>query len=971
MSASLTSFKTTVEKLIRRFDADKSHYLSKGYSEAQARVDFISPFFKALGWDMENEEGLPHHAREVVVEAGEDTRGRPDYGFRVSGQTKFFVEAKAPSEELDTAKHIIQAKTYAWNTKQVFFVVLTDFEEFRFYDASIQPDARKPDEGLLLKLKYTDYIPKLEKLWEFSKERVLAGSLEVMLPRDRRTQRLRIPVDTAFLDEMTGWREEMARNVYKNNPGLTARQLNEIVQRLLDRIVFIRIAEDRRVIEKNQLRDVVEEWKARGGKFHIFEWLNDLFHRINEDFNGEIFKPHLSEEIKIDSEVLARIIERLYPPQSPYRFDVIGVELLGSIYERYLGSTIRVTAKRIFVEEKPEVRHAGGVYYTPKYIVDYIVHNTVGKLIESKSPKQIEKLRILDPACGSGSFLIGAFQCLIDYHVRYLTEHPKEAQVHSLFPDVIKDENGEPRLSVVRKAKILRNNLFGVDIDPQAVEIAMMSLYLKALEGERSQLPPKQHLLPELKYNVMCGNSLIGPDIYEQGTLFGDADRDRINAFDWTSEKSGFGRIMEDGGFDCVIANPPYIRIQTLQEFSPIEAEYLKSRYVSASAGNFDIYVCFVEKGLSVLRDSGRLGFILPSKFFQTDYGRPLRELLTNKQAIDSVVDFSHLQIFDGPTTYTCLLFLTRTPRKAVQYTRIENEADLPSLAGRPSTVPITDLSSGPWVFAGRGERKIFEKMETHSVRLIDLPSEISRGSSSGADGVFIVRKTEKSGMYVSRDGETVRLEPGILRIPLHATGFSRYYFGPDSDERIIFPYRLEDSSADLLEERDLKREFPRTFEYLRARRHVLDARKQFMAWYSYSAPRNLLAHDAANLLVPLLADRGLFSEFPDGRDRFCLMASGGFSIKVHENVGISPKYLLGLLNSRLLFAYLKSKSNVFRGGWITCTKQYVGPLPIRLAEKNRQEEVVVLVDRMLEMNGKRYSGKLAPSELERLEREI
>ncbi|MGB7350277.1 MAG: type I restriction endonuclease, partial [Candidatus Acidiferrales bacterium] len=261
-------------------------------------MDFISPFFKALGWDMENEEGLPHHAREVVVEAGEDTRGRPDYGFRVSGQTKFFVEAKAPSEELDTAKHIIQAKTYAWNTKQVFFVVLTDFEEFRFYDASIQPDARKPDEGLLLKLKYTDYIPKLEKLWEFSKERVLAGSLEVMLPRDRRTQRLRIPVDTAFLDEMTGWREEMARNVYKNNPGLTARQLNEIVQRLLDRIVFIRIAEDRRVIEKNQLRDVVEEWKARGGKFHIFEWLNDLFHRINEDFNGEIFKPHLSEEIK-------------------------------------------------------------------------------------------------------------------------------------------------------------------------------------------------------------------------------------------------------------------------------------------------------------------------------------------------------------------------------------------------------------------------------------------------------------------------------------------------------------------------------------------------------------------------------------------------------------------------------------------------------------------------------------------------
>ena len=191
MSASPTSFEQDVENLVRRFESDRAHYLSKSYSEAQARVDFVTPFFKALGWDVENKEGLPHHAREVVVETTEDTRGRPDYGFRVGGETKFFVEAKAPSEELDAAKHIIQAKTYAWNTKQVFFVVLTDFEEFRFYDASIQPDPRRPDEGLLLKLKHTDYVRSLEKLWEFSKERVLAGSLDAMVPRDRRTQRLR------------------------------------------------------------------------------------------------------------------------------------------------------------------------------------------------------------------------------------------------------------------------------------------------------------------------------------------------------------------------------------------------------------------------------------------------------------------------------------------------------------------------------------------------------------------------------------------------------------------------------------------------------------------------------------------------------------------------------------------------------------------------------------------------------------
>lgn len=659
MPASLASFKASVEKLISRFESDRPHYLSKRYSEAQARIDFITPLFKALGWDVENEEGLPHHAREVVVEAAEDTRGRPDYSFRVAGQTKFFVEAKAPSEVLDTARHVVQAKSYAWNTKQVFFVVLTDFEEFRFYDASIQPDERKPDEGLLLRLKCADYPANVAKLWEFSRERVAAGSLEAWLPRDRRTQRLRIPVDTAFLDEMTGWREELARNVYKNNPGVTAKQLNEVVQRLLDRIVFIRIAEDRRVIEKNQLRDVVEEWKARGGKFHIFEWLNDLFHRINEDFNGEIFKPHLSEEIKIDSDVLAHIIERLYPPKSPYRFDVIGVELLGSIYERYLGSTIRVTAKRVHVNEKPEVRKAGGVYYTPQYIVDYIVKSTVGKIIEGKSPKQIEKIRILDPACGSGSFLIGAFQCLIDHHVRYLTEHPKEAEVHPLFPDVIKGDNGEPRLSVVRKARILKSNLFGVDIDPQAVEVTMMSLYLKALEGERSQLPPKQHLLPELKDNIICGNSLIGPDIYDQRTLFGDAERDHINAFDWNSQPAGFGHIMRDGGFDCVIGNPPWG-----YDFSEYELKYLRQVFRPIIVRMIDSFMFFVARACGLLRSSGRVGMIVPDVLLYQVDNLKLRELLLANFRITNVVNLGD-RVFFRVTRPSCIFAAhLREPRE-------------------------------------------------------------------------------------------------------------------------------------------------------------------------------------------------------------------------------------------------------------------------------------------------------------------
>jgi type I restriction-modification system DNA methylase subunit len=1015
LPASADTFSQSLNKLIKKFETDKAHYLSKDYSEAQARIDFITPFFKALGWDVENEAGLAHQEREVIVERGE-TEGRPDYNFRLAGQTKFFVEAKAPSEPLDSAKHILQAKGYAWNTKQVFFVILTDFEEFRFYDASIKPDERKPDEGLLLPLKYTDYLANAKKLWEFSKERVAAGSLDAMLPRDRRTQRLRIPVDEAFLDEMTGWREDLARNVFKNNPDLTAKQLNEVVQRLLDRIVFIRIAEDRRIIERNQLREAVEEWEARGGKFHLFDWLNDLFHRINEDFNGEIFKPHLSETIKIDSDVLARIIERLYPPKSPYRFDVIGVELLGSIYERYLGKTIRPTAKTVRVEEKPEVRKAGGVYYTPKYIVDYIVKNTVGKVIEGKSPKQIEKIRILDPACGSGSFLIGAFQYLIDHHVRYLTEHPKEAHIHPLFPDLIRDGNGGHRLSVRLKAKILRHNLYGVDIDPQAVEITMMSLYLKALEGEKSQLPPKQSLLPELKYNIICGNSLIGPDIYEQGMLFADEERDRINAFDWYADHGvrelapafegggkpphskpavidrrysagpvTIGQVMRAGGFDCVIGNPPYVRIQHMKEWAPVEVEYYKDHYKSASSGNYDIYVVFVEKGLSVLNQAGKLGFILPHKFFNAKYGEPLRSAIAQGKHLSHVVHFGDQQVFDGATNYTCLLFLDKSGNKEFQF---EKPGDLEAWRdtgeATEGTIPAAKATGSEWNFTVGKGAALFEKLSKMPVKLNDVAARIYQGPITSADTVYLFKKFRAgkrrgtTEVFSQELQEWVKIESSLLKPVVRSGDVHRYSAMPSA--LVLFPYEVRDRSARLLTPEQMKRSYSLAWDYLNRNKKLLqdreDGKFRDAEWYRFGRTQNLGMWEQPKLMVPYMVTR--LAVYLDDTDGFYFInvTTGGYGI-TSTDPAVSLSYLCGLLNSRLLDFYFKSVTTTFHGGYFAANKQFIEQLPIRpinfsdAADKARHDRMVALVERMLELNKQKDSGKLAPSQLDRLDREI
>jgi hypothetical protein len=1007
LPASIVTFHSDLEKLIRKFEADQQHYSSKDYLEAQARMHFITPFFKALGWDVENEAGLLHHDQEVLVEKGDmEATGRPDYNFRIGGQTKFYVEAKAPSESLDTPRHILQAKGYVWNTKSVYFVILTNFEEFRFYDASVQPDPKRPDEGLLLSLRYSDYPANSEKLWEFSRERVEAGSLEALLPKIRRAPRLRKQVDDVFLDEMTGWREELAKNIHKNNPELTARQLNEVVQRLLDRIVFIRIAEDRKVLEYGQLRRVLEDWEIHGGKFHIFDWLNDLFHRVNEDFNGEIFKPHLSETIKIDSELLARIIKRLYPPESPYRFDVIGVELLGSIYERYLGNTIRLTPKQVKVEEKPEVRKAGGVYYTPRYIVDYIVRQTVGNAIEGKSPKQIEKIRILDPACGSGSFLIGAFQYLIDYHVKWYLAHPEQEVRHAhpsldFMREVHTDPDGAKRLSVYRKAKILRNNLFGVDIDPQAVEITMMSLYLKALEGEKSQLPPKQHILPELKYNIMCGNSLIGPDIYDQGVLFAEDERDRINAFDWdfvpdlsrasspvggwaygdpSSERRGgsrtaptssnglpsIGQAARSGGFDCVIGNPPYVRQESISEFK----EYFERHY-DAFHGVADLYAYFMEKGLRLLREGGYYSVIVSSSFLRTNFAEPLRTFLKKTAATLRIVDFGGLAVFENAKdTYVCVPLLA----KRKQPERIE-VARIPSLGfenleaclrPRLYMIPHQRLTAEAWSLKSDAESGVFEKIMKAGKPLGDyVQRKFFRGVTTGLNEAFMIDNKTRLAL-IAKDTRSAEL----IKPLVGGEDIRRWVFH-NKDLWLIFTRR----GIEIEKYPAIKEHLSKWKAELTPKRNSSDKVGRKPGRYKWCEIQDDVAYyeafDSPKIIFPDIA-KG---------PRFCLDTRGNYLANTAYCLGTDDKYLLAILNSRLFWFAISNISIPFgvRAGEYRyrLIYQYMEKVPIRPinfsdpADMDRHDKMVKFVDRMLELNKQKHSGKLAPSQVERVDREL
>jgi adenine-specific DNA-methyltransferase len=917
--ADLTYAKRTIQELADRFASNQSDFEPSGYLESQLRMDFVDELFRALGWDVVKKNKLSRLQREVLVEKG-DTTGRPDYSFRVNGEDRFFVETKAPSKGTYKPEDIFQAKRYGWNTRNVNIAVLTDFKSFRVFDTTVKPDIKQPKLGLVFELEFSKFgTQDFDKLWLFSKEKVVSGSLDQLSSKDPSAKRLRIPVDVALICQMTLWREDLAKDVYKNNPEITVRELNDVVQRLLDRLIFIRLLEDRKIIDFKTLKEIADTWKE-GRHRDIQAQLNLLFKQLNNDFNGEIFKDHPCEKLSYDSPIVAEIIDALYPPKSPYNFAVIGVELLGTIYEQYLGKTIRLTEKRVKVEEKPEVRKAGGVYYTPKWVVSYIVENTVGNLVEGKSPKQIENIHILDPACGSGSFLIEAVDCLFEYHLKYYESYPKEAKRGELFPNVVvsydEDGNPIPRLSIYTKGEILKKNIFGVDLDPQAVEITMMSLYIKILEGERA-LPHNKELLPSLSNNIRCGNSLVGFDFLEQKTLVDDSEKEKANCFDWYS-KTGYGRIIDKThGFDVIVGNPPYIRIQTMKEWAPKEVEYFPTKYKTATSGNYDIYVMFVEKAIQLLDNTGLFGFILPNKFFQAEYGENLRHLISEKRLLREIVNFKDQQVFEQATTYTNLLFLSKAEKKVFKYAeikRINNPANQLSLIKRNSKyidssffvaeLRLADFSEQPWQFGLGNESKLLNKLSTIKPVLSDVCDKIFQGIITGADKVFILEfKRQIDGdifeLYSKALNENVKIEKEILKPLLKGSLDIRRYKIITPKRYVIFPYAIVGSAAKLIPFDELKRKFPNCASYLQTNKKALEKRERGKwkcpKWYAYSRNQNLVQCGQKKVLTPSIAKKAAFVYDDIGSYYFVGSGGGGgggYGLSIDKSSGLDPSTL-------------------------------------------------------------------------------
>lgn len=632
-----------IVKLVKRFSEQRDIYLSGSYNETQVRRDFIDPFFKALGWDIDNESDYAEAYRDVIHEdmvmVG-TTKKAPDYSFRVGGTRKFFVEAKKPSVSISAdAKPAFQLRRYGWSAK-LPLSILTNFDELTVYDCTYRPEEKHASNIALLRhYKYTDYVDKWDEIASlFSKEAVMKGSFDSFASTKKKAT---TTVDDAFLFEIEQWRQVLASNILANND-ITERDLNLAVQLTIDRIIFLRICEDRGIEPPERLLRIAKRKAAYQQLAKIFKDADDkynsgLFH-FNPKEKHATSVDSITLKLKIDDEPLHRIIRSLYLP-NPYEFSVIPADILGQVYERFLGKVIEVNGKKLTIEEKPEIKKAGGVFYTPSYIVEFIVDETIDKLLVNKTPKQVGKIKILDPACGSGSFLIVAYQHLLDWHLEFYTLNGGPSKFKK---ELHQTENGKLRLTTQARKKILLNNIFGVDIDPQAVEVTKLALLLKVLEGESGEALGKnlslfhERALPDLGNNIKCGNSLVSSNFYDQGDLptLTEDDHYRINAFDWDDEFPG---IVNAGGFDAVIGNPPYGA--TLY---PLEKAYLQSHYVHQSY-QLDSYLLFMELSISqLLRRDGLWGMIIPNPWLSNLKQGKLRRFVMGSTRINRIMHFRY-----------------------------------------------------------------------------------------------------------------------------------------------------------------------------------------------------------------------------------------------------------------------------------------------------------------------------------------
>ena len=961
--------------LAQDFEANKNYFLSSNYQEPEVRKDFIDKFFIALGWDVNHETQKNPFQQEVKVERGVTTgpsQRRADYAFYIAPNFRdpcLFAEAKKPFGDILTADNCFQTIRYGWNANTPI-AILTDFEQFIILDCRYRPDIDTATAQIIQKYHYSHYHNSdkfAEIFYLFSHDAVTENSLEKYaekLPkrRGKAVQRGLFkggwqPVGESFLEELDGFREDLAHNFKNHNPNLDGEMLTEITQRTLDRLIFLRFLEDKLIETKNH----ISEFGNKGNSWIEFI---ALCRRLNNVYNGIVFRKHNILDVstfKVDETQFGDLCEDLAHINSPYDFNSIPIHILGSIYERFLGKVIVVTDKRVRVEPKPEVRKAGGVYYTPDYIVHSIVDNTIGKLISRKSPKQIAEMRFADIACGSGSFLVDIYDLLLRYHRDWYNEHPKKAASDGC----VKRDDGYWHLSLRQRRRILLNNIYGVDIDNQAVEVAQLSLYLKLLEEETTasahcyQLEFHETLLPPLNKNIVCGNSLIGMDILE-GLLFPPEEERKLNPMNF---EDSFPEVIKHGGFDAIVGNPPYRR-----------ELYYKPLMDQIALGDFgrkyrsprmDLWYYFVHRGLEILKPRGLLSFIVNAYWISGTGAEKLIIELRDSAHLDEIFFFGKLKVFQDVSGQHMIIRVSNalSPKPAlIKLVRPGEEITAEPFVLEIASVetfykPLNQLFRHGKIDLQPSASGLLNKIEQGTplgefgkIRqgIAENPASINRKTNEKfgnrwevGEGVFALHPAELRYLHLSKE------EEALFRTYHDLCDVSRYFLADCPSLRLI--YSTQNTCPSITR-------YPHLHAHLKRFRPIMDKRRETMndsnSWWHLHWPRDEKIWKASKVIAVQMAKRPSFTVA-----RRPVYVPFSMNVFVPDpDVSEDLNYFVGLMNSKLMWVWYSHYAKR-RGVGLEINGNVLARTPIRhinftdATDKTRHDEVVAKVEAIIEAN--------------------
>jgi TaqI-like C-terminal specificity domain/Eco57I restriction-modification methylase/N-6 DNA Methylase len=913
--------------------------------ETAVRREFIDQLFIALDWDVENRWGTQSPYKEVILEDQLRVVGSrvhaPDYAFRIGGRRKFFVEAKKPSVNLqEDPRPAYQLRRYGWSAN-LPLSILSDFQEFCVYDCTIEPSmSERSDSARPLYIRYTDYEAKWDTIYSlFSRKAVLEGSLNTFgenLARQRGSKN----VDSAFLRELDRWRLLLAQDIAIRNKSLYVGELNYVVQAIMDRIIFLRICEERGIEPYERLKLAAEDDAA-------YKQLTVIFRDADDRYNSGLFHFHrergrtepeddLTLTLDVGNDPLRSMIGSLYYPH-PYEYSIIPHDVIGRVYEQFLGKVIVLGDNRsVTIDLKPEVLKAGGVFYTPPFVVEHIVESTLGRLLEGKTPAQISNLRILDPACGSGSFLIVAYQYLLDWHRKYYFNDGPEKHKKVLY----QAHTGEWKLMPSERKRILLNNIFAVDIDPMAVDKTRSSLLPMVLEDADAEVLAVQlrfaheRHLPDLGSNLKCGNSLVGDDDFRSAqTTFIENIDDSVepppqSGFDWPSQfPQAFNR--PDPGFDIVIGNPPYVRQELLGDVKT----YFQRHYATYH-GTADLYVYFIERSMSLLRDGGHFGMIVANKWMRANYGGPLRQWM-KKQRIEEIIDFGDLPVFQNVTTYPCILHLSKNPpnptfpaaqAETLRFTSLRDHAD-----ARMYVVDQANLADSGWSLIDKRQSALQQKIEAVGKPLVEYleygentRGRVLRGILTGLNEAFVLDKVTRDRLLFEDPRSADIIKPFVM-----GRDVGRYRTCAERCYVILMPRGWTNIVSGGISD---------AWGWLQANYSAVAAHLQPFAnaaqvrwdkgdyWWELRACDYYEELDKPKIIYASVAQRGTFT----------LDKQGAVIDKTCYFIPANDPYLLGLLNSKLLLYYFSNIAVQRRGGYFEYLGQYVEQLPIALTTAYR-----------------------------------